>query len=79
MDKIIDIIDTIFSSIIKAYVKLSIWLINKYALLRKRFLLREEKKLIRKMGGQMQIKSNEYLGGTNVEISLPIKRKKKEK
>jgi hypothetical protein len=54
------------------FFRIIIWLINKFTILIKRWKLRNLIKIVELHGGKVRIKNNEFIGGTDVEIELPI-------
>lgn len=54
------------------YWKVAIFAINKMALYRKKWELRKSAKILKKMGGELIIKNNEYLGGTTVSVKINL-------
>lgn len=51
-----------------------IFLLDKIALWRKKFRYRKITKLVKALGGEVTFKSNEYVGGVNVGVVLPVDR-----
>ncbi|HOK35060.1 MAG TPA: hypothetical protein PLQ72_00035 [Candidatus Pacearchaeota archaeon] len=48
---------------------------NKLTILKKKRDLKEDIKVVEECGGKVKIKNNEYIGGTTIEIELPVEKK----
>jgi len=61
----------------KFYLKPFVFIKNKITLLKKKHQLRAEAEIIKNQGGDIEIKNNEYIGGTTIEIEFPLEEEKK--